>query len=195
MGKRRLNVHERSDRELIAGGLEGKLYFREALYKRYFSYAMSIAVRYAGDRNEAIEVVNDSFMKVLDKLGDYNVDKPFKSWYGRIVVNTAIDGFRKKKKDDILMSSDNTVYEDTKDPDIEMKLTVNDILALFSHLPEIYKLTFNLYEIEGYDHKEIGQMLGVSSSTSRSNLSRAKKMLRQLYNKHINSMDKDNEAV
>lgn len=195
MGKRRLNVYERSDRELIAGGLEGKLHFREALYKRYFSYAMSIAVRYAGDNNEAIEIVNDSFMKVLDKLGDYNTDKPFKHWYGRIVVNTAIDSFRKKKKDDILMSSDNTVYEDTKDPDIEMKLTVNDILALFSRLPEIYRLTFNLYEIEGYDHKEIGQMLGVSTSTSRSNLSRAKKMLRHLYNKHIKSMDKDNEAV
>ncbi|MDZ7738040.1 MAG: sigma-70 family RNA polymerase sigma factor [Bacteroidales bacterium] len=138
MGKRRLNVNERSDRELIAGGLEGKLNFREVLYKRYFSYAMSIAVRYTGNRNEAIEVVNDSFMKVLDKLEDYNVDKPFKPWYGRIVVNTAIDGFRKKKKDDILMSSDNTVYEDIKDPEIEMTLTVNDILALFSRLPEIY---------------------------------------------------------
>lgn len=195
MGKRRLNVYERSDRELIWGGLKGKSHFREALYKRYFSYAMSIAVRYAGDSHEAIEIVNDSFMKVLDKLGDYNADRPFKSWYGRIVVNTAIDGFRKKKKNDIHISSDHTSYEDMKDPEIEMTLTVNDILALFSYMPEIYVLTFNLYEIEGYDHKEIGEMLGVSTSTSRSNLSRAKKMLRQLYNKHINSVDKDNEAV
>jgi len=195
MGKRRLNVCERSDRELVAGGLEGKFHFREALYKRYFSYAMSIALRYAGDRNEAIEIVNDSFMKVLEKHGDYNANRPFKPWYGRIVVNTAIDSYREKRKDDILISTDNTVYEDVKEPEIEITLTVNDILALFRHLPEIYKLTFNLYEIEGYDHKEIGQMLGISTSTSRSNLSRAKKMLRQLYNKHINSMDKDNEAV
>ena len=110
-------------------------------------------------------------------------------------VNTAIDSFRKNKKDEACLNIE-TDYEDRgKDPEIEGELSVDDILALFSHLPEIYRLTFNLYEIEGYDHKEIGQMLGLSTSTSRSNLARAKKLLRELYNKKIKNSEKNNEAV
>lgn len=195
MGKRRSNVHERSDLELITGSLKGKLYFREALYKRYFSYAMSVAVRYTASRNEAMEIVNDSFMKVLERLDTYDTSKPFKTWYVRIIVNTAIDGYRKKSKEKYLMNIDMDFDDEGKEPEIETELSVNDILALFSHLPDIYKLTFNLYEIEGYDHREIGRILGISSSTSRSYLTRAKKLLRQLYVKYINSSEKNNEAV
>lgn len=195
MGKRRSNVHERSDLELITGSLKGKLYFREALYKRYFSYAMSVAVRYTASRNEAMEIVNDSFMKVLERLDTYDTSKPFKTWYVRIIVNTAIDGYRKKSKEKHLMNADMDFDDEGKEPEIETELSANDILALFSYLPDIYKLTFNLYEIEGYDHKEIGRILGISSSTSRSYLTRAKKLLRQLYVKYINSSEKNNEAV
>jgi len=195
MGKRRSNVHERSDLELITGSLKGKLYFREALYKRYFSYAMSVAVRYTASRNEAMEIVNDSFMKVLERLDTYDTSKPFKTWYVRIIVNTAIDGYRKKSKEKYLMNADMDFDDEGKEPEIETELSANDILALFSYLPDIYKLTFNLYEIEGYDHKEIGRILGISSSTSRSYLTRAKKLLRQLYVKYINSSEKNNEAV
>ena len=195
MGKRRSNVHERSDLELITGSLKGKLYFREALYKRYFSYAMSVAVRYTASRNEAMEIVNDSFMKVLERLDTFDTSKPFKTWYVRIIVNTAIDGYRKKSKEKYLMNIDMDFDDEGKEPDIETELSANDILALFSYLPDIYKLTFNLYEIEGYDHKEIGRILGISSSTSRSYLTRAKKLLRQLYVKYINSSEKNNEAV
>ncbi len=195
MAKRRSNVHERSDRELVAGCLKGKLFFREALYRRYFSYAMSVAVRYTGSRDEALEVVNDSFMKVLDKLDSYDTAKPFKHWYGRIIINTSIDSYRKKKKDETYFNLETDYEDEGKDPEIIEKLTVNDILDLFSHLPEIYKLTFNLYEIEGYEHKEIGRILGISASTSRSNLTRAKKLIRELYNKEINAAGKNNEAV
>lgn len=195
MGKRRLNVHERSDLALITGSLRGRLYFREALYKRYFSYAMSIAVRYTVNRNEAIEIVNDSFMKVLGKLDSYDSSKPFKPWYTRIIVNTAIDSYRKKSKDEYLLNIDTDYDEEGMEPEIETELTTKDIIALFSHLPDIYKLTFNLYEIEGYNHKEIGSMLGINTSTSRSNLTRAKKLLRQLYIKYINSSETNNEAV
>ena len=93
------------------------------------------------------------------------------------------------------MNADMDFDDEGKEPEIETELSANDILALFSYLPDIYKLTFNLYEIEGYDHKEIGRILGISSSTSRSYLTRAKKLLRQLYVKYINSSEKNNEAV
>jgi RNA polymerase sigma factor (sigma-70 family) len=76
-----------------------------------------------------------------------------------------------------------------------VELSVNDILALYNQLPENYKITFNLYEIEGYSHEEIGQMMGVNTSTSRSNLARAKKMLRELYDKNFNTVKKSHESV
>ena len=195
MAKRRLDVKERSDRELVEGSLKGKLFFRETLYKRYFSYAMSVALRYTINRDEAMEVVNDSFLKVLDKLDSYDTEKKFKNWYGRIVINTSIDRYRRRKTDKTIMNIETESIESIKAPEIEDKLSVDDILDLFSFLPEVYKLTFNLYEIEGYDHKEIGRMMGISTSTSRSNLARAKKMLRQLYNKKLNSAGNNNEAV
>ncbi|MCF8222641.1 MAG: sigma-70 family RNA polymerase sigma factor [Bacteroidales bacterium] len=195
MAKRRLDVKERSDRELVEESLKGKLFFREALYKRYFSYAMSVALRYTISRDEAMEVVNDSFLKVLDKLDSYDTAKEFKKWYGRIVINTAIDRYRRRRKDEITINIEIEYSERVKAPEIEEKLSVDDILGLFSFLPDIYKITFNLYEIEGYDHKEIGRMMGISTSTSRSNLARAKKMLRQLYNKKLNSAGNNNEAV
>lgn len=192
---RRANVQERSDQELVGGCLKGKYSFREALYKRYFSYVMSIALRYTSNRDEAMEVVNDSFMKVLNRLDSYDTAKRFKHWYGRIVINTAIDRYRRRKKDETIMNIETEYGDRGNAPEIEEELSVDDILALFSFLPEIYKLTFNLYEIEGYDHKEIGRILGVSTSTSRSNLTRAKKRLRELYNKKINSAGNNNEAV
>lgn len=195
MAKRRLDVKERSDRELVEGSLKGKLFFRETLYKRYFSYAMSVALRYTINRDEAMEVVNDSFLKVLDKLDSYDTEKKFKNWYGRIVINTSIDRYRRRKTDETIMDIETEGIDSIKAPEIEDNLSVDDILDLFSFLPEIYKLTFNLYEIEGYDHKEIGRMMGISTSTSRSYLTRAKKMLRQLYNKKLNSAGNNNEAV
>jgi len=76
--------------------------------------------------------------------------------------------------------------DEEQEPSISAELSVNEILSLFNRLPDNYRLTFNLYEIEGYSHEEIGQILGISPSTSRSNLSRAKKMLRELYKKNFN---------
>ncbi len=94
-----------------------------------------------------------------------------------------------------IISIDTITETEEQEPEIEAELSVNDILTLYRHLPGHYKITFNLFEIEGYSHEEIGQMMGVTASTSRSNLARAKKMLRELYNKHIISVKKGHEAV
>ena len=82
-----------------------------------------------------------------------------------------------------------------QEPDIDIELSVNDILKIFSHLPDNFKLTFNLFELEGYSHEEIGKLLGVTTSTSRSNLSRAKKMVREIYMKEFKSAARRHEAV
>lgn len=198
MVKGRPDVHKYSDRELTEGCRRGKLHFREVLYKRYFSLAMSISLRYAVDRNEAMEIVNDSYMKVLENLADYDTGRPFGSWYGRIVVNTAIDKYRIKvrRNESLTKLPDVDVPEDEqREPEIDGELNAEEILNLFSYLPDNYRLAFNLYEIEGYSHNEIGEMLGISASTSRSNLTRAKQMLRELYTKTNYTISKGHGKV
>jgi RNA polymerase sigma factor (sigma-70 family) len=194
MNEKRLEVQEYSDSDLISGCLKGKELHQEVLYKRYFSFAMSVCIRYTKDRNEAMEIVNDSYMKVLENLDDYDTSKSFKAWYSRILVNTSIDNYRRNLKHSSAMSIDN-IDTGEQEPDIDIELSVNDILKIFSHLPENYKLTFNLFEMEGYSHEEIGKLLGVTTSTSRSNLSRAKKMVRAIYMKEFNNAAKRHEAV
>ena len=194
MSEKRLEVQEYSDSDLISGCLKGKELHQEVLYKRYFSFAMSVCIRYTKDRNEAMEIVNDSYMKVLENLGAYDSSKSFKAWYSRILVNTSIDNYRRNLKHSSSVSIDN-IDKEEQEPEIDIELSVNDILKIFSRIPEQYKVTFNLFEIEGYSHEEIGKLLGVTTSTSRSNLARAKKMVREIYMKEFKSAAKRHEAV
>mgnify|MGYP000883471241 FL=1 len=193
MDKGTKDSHEYTDSDLVNRCADGDIRSQELLYRRYFSFAMSICIRYARDKNEAMETVNDSFMKVLERLSDYDHSRPFKSWYGKILVNTAIDNYRRNLKNSDYVSIDTVPDTGENEPDIETELSVNDILTLYSYMPASYKVTFNLFEIEGYSHEEIGQMMGVTTSTSRANLARAKKMLRELYNRHILSVKKGHE--
>lgn len=195
MVKGNTDGHEYSDSDLVKGCAGGDRRSQEILYRRYFSFAMSVCIRYTRDENEAMEIVNDSYMKVLEGLSDFDSSRPFKPWYGKVLVNTAIDYYRKNLKHNDFLSIDTITETGEQEPEIEAELSVNDILTLYGHLPGHYKITFNLFEIEGYSHEEIGQMLGVTASTSRSNLARAKKMLRELYNRHIISVKKGHEAV
>jgi len=184
-----------SDRELIRKCSDGDIRAQEMLYKKYFSFAMSVCIRYTGDENEAMETVNDSFMKVFDNLGEYDVTRPFSAWYGKILVNTAIDNYRKNARYFPELSIEKIAETEDHEPEVDAELSAADIIALFSQLPEHYRIIFNLYEIEGYSHDEIAGMLGISASTSRANLARAKKMLRELYIKNHISVRHGNEAV
>lgn len=188
-GMRRNEEDEREtpDPELFRRCLEGESRAQELLYKRYFSFAMSLCMRYSRDKYEAMQIVNDSYMKVLRNIREFDSSKSFRSWYGRILINSAVDNYRRNlKHSSHLQISNEMEADEEQEPSISAELSVNEILSLFNRLPDNYRLTFNLYEIEGYSHEEIGQMLGISPSTSRSNLSRAKKILRELYKKNFN---------
>lgn len=195
MGKRKNNEQELSDNDLIRQCSEGKTRAQEILYRRYFSFAMSVAIRYTCDDGEAMEIVNDSFMKVLEKTGEFDSTRPFRSWYGRIIINSAIDNYRRNAKHESYLQLCEIEATEEREPEIDANLSAAEILSLFSQLPEQLRVTFNLFEIEGYSHNEIGQILGITASSSRSNLTRAKKMLRELYNKNFNTVIGNNEAV
>ncbi len=195
MGRIEEDEKRLSDLELIRRCSEGEIRAQEILYKRYFSFAMSICIRYTKDQYEAMEIVNDSYMKVLDNINEFKGSSPFRSWFGRILVNSAIDNYRRNTKYSRYLQTGDPEIMEEQDPEIDAELSAGDILSLFSRLPYNYRVTFNLFEIEGYSHKEIGQMLDISTSTSRSNLARAKKMLRELYKRNFNPEKGSNEAV
>ncbi len=145
---------------------------------------MGISLSYSKDRALADEITNDSFMKFFGSIKKFDDFQSVKAWLRRITVNTAIDYFRKQKK----FQNQTDV---TEDPGVfhEMSalqdLAFQDIINLINQLQEDHKMVFNLYEIEGYSHKEIGEKLSLSESSSRVYLARAKTQLRKLVSLHL----------
>ncbi len=153
---------------------------KKKLYKKYYSYSFSIALRYGLTKESAAEIVNDSFMKAFSNIQTFETGRSFKSWFRKIIINTAIDHSRKEKKH-IERVPLGEVSLPGNYENIISKLTVQDILSLLKYLPENQRLVFNLYEIENFSHKEIGEKLAITTSTSRSYLTRAKTNLRELF--------------
>jgi RNA polymerase sigma factor (sigma-70 family) len=166
--------------EIIQGCLKKKEKSQEMLYKRFFGYALRIALIYNRNRENALEVVNDSFVKVFNQIGRYDNTLPFKSWLGKIVINTSIDRFRKINRDLILDEKETFLVPD-ETHNVVNQLTAEDIMGLLNRLPEIHRLVFSLYEIEGYNHNEISSLLKIPENSSRVYLTRAKKRLRELF--------------
>ncbi len=159
---------------------------QEILYKQYFGYAMSVALLYSANRDDALEIVNDSFMKVFSELRKFDTSKPFKTWFRKIVINTSIDKIRRNSRYAGAEKIEKIVEPDTS-PGIISHLTAKEIISLLNTLPHIYKTIFCLFDIEGYSHEEISKRLKIPESTSRVYLVRARKQMRELYTKHVDS--------
>jgi len=165
-----------AEEEIISQCKTGSLKYQELLYKHFYGYAMGISLRYSFNRDDAMEVVNDAFIKVFNAINNYDSDKPFKAWLRTILVNTAIDRRRKDIKFQLNVDLENAM------PAINASaietLNVQDILKMMKELPSIQMAIFNLYEIDGYSHDEIAELLTIPASSSRVYLSRAKEKLR-----------------
>ena len=168
-----------AEEDIIRHCKTGSLKHQEMLYKLFYGYAMGISLRYCFNREDAVEVVNDAFIKVFNSINSYASDKPLKPWLHSIVVNTAIDRRRKEMKFQTTTDLENVSAISSHTTAIE-SLNAQDILKLMKQLPEVQVTVFNLYEIDGYNHDEIANMLGLSASSSRVYLSRAKEKLRSI---------------
>jgi RNA polymerase sigma-70 factor (ECF subfamily) len=164
---------------IIKNCKSGKLKHQEKLYKHFYSYAMGICLRYTYTKTDASEILNDSFLKVFKSINSFNEELPFKPWLRKIIVNTAIDYYRKNARFSPMLEIEQAENEGFNIDAIDT-LTYHDLIKILDELPEPYRLIFNLYEIEGYTHREIAEKTGLNESTSRSYLARAKKKLRTL---------------
>ncbi len=177
-------IGQLSDQQLVALHKRGNTKAEEALYKRFYGYAMGISLRYCFTRDDALESVNDAFIKLFNSFKTFDENKQLKPWFRQIIVNTAIDNRRKNIKTQSTLDIEN-VAEISVNENIIDKISANDILQFLSQLAEIQRVIFNLYEIDGYNHEEISVLLNIPSSSSRVYLSRAKDRLRQLIKAHF----------
>jgi RNA polymerase sigma-70 factor (ECF subfamily) len=171
--------------ELIKGCRKRRRESQKELYRRYYAYGMSIALRYAESRDEAAMILNDAYMKAFSNIKQYDINRPFKAWFRRIIINTAINHFHKneKKRQAEIMAAD---LEQVSVPEtITSGISYQEIIAMVQELSPAYRTVFNLYVIEGYKHQEIAEMLGISIGTSKSNLSKAKRNLQVMLEKRL----------
>jgi RNA polymerase sigma factor (sigma-70 family) len=173
-----------SDEELIKGCKNGKHSAYEILYKKYAGRMMAIAMRYANTTFEAEDIVQDAFIKVFEKISSYESKGSFEGWLKRVVVNTAINHYHKTAKERFREEYENLEIEDTGIEESISRISNDELLQIIKELPKGYNLVFNLYAIEGYTHIEIAEMLEISEGTSKSQLSKARQMLKKLLIKH-----------
>ena len=162
--------------DVIAGDRKSQI----ELYRQCFNVLMSSAYRYHNNEDDAASVVNAAFLKILTKLDMYNDKAPFKAWIKRIIINEIIDEFRKnKRRKDLIVSVEDNHPEETSHADIDYDIEAEYLEEMLNELPKGTRVVFNLFAIDGFSHKEIADQLGIGESTSRSQLTAAKKLLRE----------------
>ncbi|GAA4336493.1 RNA polymerase sigma factor [Mucilaginibacter gynuensis] len=178
--------------DILIGCLSDDEQCREWVYKSFYGYLMGVVIRYNNDVSQAEELVNDSFIKIFKNIRMFihpedpeNLLKAFKGWIARIASRTAIDFLRIAKNN---QATDELTEMHTLTDHVTVvdKMNAQDILKLLNNLPQIQRVIFNMYEIEGFKHEEIATELNIPVKNSRVYLARAKERLRALYQQTLN---------
>lgn len=179
-----------SESDLIKGCVAGDRRMQEELYKRFSPKMYAVCLRYANNPDDAQDLLQEGFIKVYRNLHRFRAEGSFEGWVRRVFVNTSIEHFRKKSTQ---LSSVSEKEENTiEDVDITAldSLAEQDIINIVQELSPGYRTVFNLYVVEGYSHKEIGELLGISEGTSKSQLARAKSILQKKVAQYLSDTKK-----
>lgn len=166
---------------LIRGCKRGHPPSQEALYRRYWSFAMSVCLRYTPTRDDALELAHDAFLKAFGAIDGVDEARPFKPWFRQILVRCAVDRHRSVRRYHATIAPEADPPSGAVPADQVAALEADEILALMAGLSDEQRAVFNLYEVEGYTHDEIAALLEIAPGTSRSHLTRAKRRLQALY--------------
>lgn len=154
---------------------------QEVLYTRFARRMYAVCLRYARHRAEAQDLMQDGFVRVFDKVQGFRMEGSLEGWVRRIMINTCINHYRKKSVRNEVLGTDH-LAERSVAPMAVHNLGEEELLSMVSELPDGYRMVFNLFAIEGYDHAEIAAMLGCGESTSRSQLAKARRLLQARLN-------------
>ena len=170
--------------KLIHNCKRGDRKAQEQLYRNYSSILFGICLKYSRNKTEAEDNLHDSFMTIYDKIGQFKYKGSFEGWMKRITVNTVLQKYRKEEYLNVVSENmEEEVEEETGYLDVDL----HTLLRYIQELPNKYRLTFNMYVLDGYSHKEISHELGTSTGTSKSNLARARMILKEkIKKKNIN---------
>lgn len=168
-----------SDEVLRQGCLNGDRLAQKYVYERYGGYMMGVCMRYANGREEAMDMLNAGFFKVFQKAGQFEGRGSFKAWIAKIMMYTCIDWVRRqanyRKRMDFDASGDAPI-----DNEALQNLAMEELLSIVQRLPTATRTVFSLYTLDGYNHREIADLLGISEGTSKWHLSDGKKKLREM---------------
>jgi RNA polymerase sigma-70 factor (ECF subfamily) len=176
---------------LIRGCLKRDRKAQRQLYEHYASGMLGLCVRYVGDIQEAEDIMIGGFMRIYEKMDQYEGKGSFEGWMKRIMINESLGFIRRNKSMYITEDIEEVAYK-IKYEMLQDTLEAQDLLRLINELPSGYRAVFNLYAIEGYTHKEIGELLGISENTSKSQLSRARAHLQKKLKEMELEMNKKN---
>jgi len=148
----------------------------EELYKKFSPFVYGICLRYAKNRDEAQDILQDCFIKLMDRIGDYRFEGSFEGWLQRMVVNESLNYLKVSKNSFSEIDEEDADAEDDS-ADIVSDITAKELIDIISKLPDGYRTIFNMYVVEGYQHTEIAEILNITESTSRSQLKKAREQL------------------
>jgi RNA polymerase sigma factor (sigma-70 family) len=169
------------DKNLLEGCIKNDRKAQELLYKQFYGPMISLCMRYTRNEEDAIEVLHNGFLKVYKHLGTYDTNKAsLYTWIKTIMVNSAIDFIRSRQKFKNQVELKETHEAGSIDNEAIQRMGSTELLKLIQKLPMATQTVFNLYIIEGYNHREIGDILGISDGTSKWHLSEARRQLKQL---------------
>lgn len=168
-----------TEKELVLKCLAGQTAAQKQMYSRYASTLYAICMRYAKNTENAKDLLQEAFIKVFDGLKYFRFEGSFEGWAKRVTVNTCLD-YNKKLKAEPFNEELEEHVQIGEGEKITQQLQMNDLIALLQKLPVGYRTVFNLYAIEGYSHNEIAEAMGITESTSKTQLFKARKMLQLL---------------
>jgi RNA polymerase sigma factor (sigma-70 family) len=177
------------DAEIIAACLKQDAKAEYALYRYCFAQFSALCYRYTNNKDDAVDLLNKAFLKILTHLEKYDSEKPFDAWAKKIVMNTIIDEHRKQKryKEDMQITDINelsAVYHPFDVNEAEAKISNKELMAYINKLPETSKMVLNLYVFDGLTHQQIAEELNISAGTSKWHLNNARGLLKKMM-KHV----------
>jgi RNA polymerase sigma-70 factor (ECF subfamily) len=172
-----------NDDSIIAGCVAGKRNAQSALYRRYAAVMMAVCLRYAQNHDEAEDILQEAFLKIFQNISSFRKEGSFEGWMKRIMINHALNYYRKNRRlpfmEDIESINETEIMENDDLPAFHAPVSAEKLTALIQLLPPGYRMVFNMYVFEEYSHREISEELRISENTSKTQLLKARRMLRK----------------